>query len=153
MARSRTTERIVVEKNFRGFQASIDNAARVALDMAGDVAEVKIREHMTRVTPGAPAHDKDRHTRDSIFRIKGVGRTRRGWVVSVISPQPNALWQERGTHAHKGRPKRKSTAEKRKAAGIVSGVKPLRFFRKGLAEAFPDVIREMKRVLDRGMRF
>lgn len=142
---SKTAATIRVSKSFGAFQVDIDKRAQRGLDRAANVAEARMREHMTRETPGAPAHGKDRHTRDSIFRIKGVGRTKRGFVVSIVSPQPNALWQERGTHAHKGRPKRSSTASKRRAAGIVSGVKPLRFFRKGLVEAFPEVIETMKR--------
>lgn len=144
---SKTTARIQVSRSFNPFQRSIEVRARRALDKAANVAEARIREHMTRETPGSPAHGKDRHTKDSIMRVPGVGTTRRGFVVSIISPQPNALWQERGTHSHKGRPKRKSTADSRRAKGIVSGVKPLRFFRKGLVDAFPAVIDEMKRNL------
>jgi hypothetical protein len=94
------------------FQRDLDARARRGLDRAANVAEARIREHMTRVSR-APGAREGRHTRDSIFRVKGVGRTRRGYVVSIVSPQPNALWQERGTHAHKGRPKRASTAAKR----------------------------------------
>jgi hypothetical protein len=133
---SKTGATIHVSKSF-GVVRARPRRAREGTRPRGDVAEVEIRARMTRESPGGPAHGKDRHTRDSIFRIKGVGRTKRGYVVSIVSPQPNALWQERGTHAHKGRPKRKATADKRRAAGIVSGVKPLRFFRKGLVEAFP----------------
>jgi hypothetical protein len=139
-----------VTKNFGGFTRSIDKAAYTALDKAADVAEREIRDRMTRVSPDGPAHGKARHTKDSIMRIPGVGRTRRGWVVSIISPQPNALWQERGTHAHKGRPARASTAAKRRAAGVVSGVKPLRFFRTGLVEAFPHVIETIRESMNRG---
>jgi hypothetical protein len=142
---SKTGATIHASKSFGPFQKNLEARARRGLDKAANIAEERIRMHETRVSGGGPAHGKSRHTRDSIHRVPGVGRTKRGFVVSIVSPFPNALWQERGTHAHKGRPKTKATREKRAAKGIVSGVKPLRFFRKGLVEAFPAVIEEMRR--------
>lgn len=39
------------------------------------------------------------------------------------------VFQEAGTHAHKGRPGSERTAQARKSKGVVSGVKPARFLR------------------------
>jgi hypothetical protein len=75
---------------------------------------------------------------DSI-KVSPVGPRRRGGSeISVYSDDPVAYWQDQGTYAKRGAAKSARTRERRRSAGIGhAGVKPLKFFRRGLAAGWP----------------
>jgi hypothetical protein len=125
--------RVYVDSRFRQYGERVDDAIRAALDQtAGRVAGTARQLASPR---GGLEH--------TIFRTP-VGRTRRGFSVSVVSALPG-LYQERGTLRKLGA---KGSARGRKAGGTGGrGVKPLRFLVHALRENRAGLVDSLRRRL------
>lgn len=124
--------RVEVKVNTRGFSPHLEQVRRAAAHGLSDALEDVRDDARLR------ARDRQRtgEMADSIERTPVVSMASgKGFVGRVYIGVWYGVLQELGTHAHKGRPKSKRTADTRKAKGIVSGVKPGRFLRNALYSA------------------
>lgn len=133
---SRMTARVAVSKNFGGFARNIEAAVIRGLQRTGQHVLAETRSDESRVLTG--------HLKSSIH-LSPVYRTARGFAIEVYSTDMNSLWQERGTRARRGRAKTKRTRDRRIAQGIShGGVKPLRFFKRGMTGAAGKLVAEIR---------
>lgn len=134
--RIRVTARLAVSKNFGAFGRQVETAVIRGLEATGRRVLAETAADESRVLTG--------HLKSSIS-LSPVYRTTRGYAIEVYSTDPNALWQEKGTRAKRGRAKTKRTRDRRLAQGIShGGVKPLRFFKRGASGAASRLVDEIR---------
>lgn len=132
--------RIVVTSEIDSWADDLERQGLTGLQAAGKIAQAGIRAGMTRRGPAGKGVTPNLHVQDSLTVSPTMKRYggRGGAEVWVYSADPNALWQDQGTRGRKGRAKTARTRERRRAAGIShGGVKPLRYFMRGLRSSWP----------------
>lgn len=128
---------MIVENRFGVFRTRIRSGVERGLERQGQRvlsairSEAPVGDGSSGVTAG--------HMRDTL-KLSPVTSTRRGKEIAVYSDDPTVLWQDKGTLGRrrtKLKPRslkrRKERAQAIAAAG--GGVKPKRFFGKGLRAA------------------
>lgn len=137
-------QKFQIEEHFDKWGRDLEKGLARGLELFGRVAQGSVSSHMTRVGPAGVGVTPSSHVKDSI-RVSDPYRTPRGLAIDVYSQDPNAYWQEKGTRGKKGKAKSARTAARRREQGVGhSGVKPLRFFLRGLKAVDGQLVRSLR---------